>query len=973
MHVRLRRDSLTSDSDANTEYSCAVEDIKLEPSWDQNDVIPLDNLTTSRQVTVSNNRWPSQRIQNNRGHTSFQMLQSVVPLPEQRPELLKQATSIEEGKQNDANDESTTSPSVIVVGDIGTISHFQNEPAIRKSRKDELHTEISATETESVPQTTITRKDVAEVAKTQYGNRSLGNPSKRFFAPVRQLGTVGKPGEKVLAAFKVRQKLQEPHERPVETDSSGPQSEPDSASAENVSRQGESEGSAMEEANERWEVIDNNDGEWQILEKPVRPEKQPTECKESSLKDQIASQNSNVKPKQKRPVGRPRKFPVTPEPDATNRDVTSADSQTKEILDAGFNTMVKPKRPVGRPRKYPFRPPSQKYEDTTQIFQQQETPGSGEANVSGDVIHKRPVGRPRKSPVTTGGDNNFVSERSARTAGIGQWQEDTSRPTRGDDTINEKRFDGRKRKRSRGRPRKHPISEVQSHIAQNQTSTLTERGEIHDNHFDNEVFSEIKPKRQVGRPRKEPITPSFQYGVFGQANGKEIQGSGTEAGEMLMDWNTQFNQELGLNVDQQQENVNLHFPDEHIGFQRSRRGRPSLLSDIDESTKAEIIRYCLKYGTSKTAETFTQKLGKMVSNQTVWRLMKTYLDGNGFGDTEQITRKSEPVGEPRLTPEQQKQVAKYAIKYGTTEATDYFSRIFGRPIGRDTIARLKQRYQQLRDWTTEISMHEDDSQEVSGKRKQYRSKYSRELKNQIAEYSIKYGNSAAAFHFSRLLNTKVPVNTVLALKYIYRKERGVADKRPRLHRGPNYPSENIPENGNYFPTTMEPTSSDNYPSVGPARRRVYNKYTQTQRKQMAEFSSKYGVDAAVQHFSQLLGTDVPAATIAYIRSKYNKRKRELALEKAVEMSYAECPDEDDEYEERGGKPMTKYNLRKAQAEMFYGEIDATPTHDDYADVEPDKFVAAENWKYERQYNNVHEFTDIDSENEMGSDEYLPHI
>ena len=972
MHVRVRRDSLTSDSDANTEYSCAIEDIKLEPSWDQNDVIPLDNLSTSRQVAVSNNRWPSQlgynAIQSNQYHTgSHQMQQSVVPLPEQRREHVKQAKTTEEGKQNDANDESTTSPSVVIVGDIRDTSHPQNEPAIRKSRRDEPHTEIREAETESMPQTTIIRKDVTEVAKPQHGNRSLGNASKRFFAPVRQLAIVGKPGEKVLAAFKVRQKLQEPKDRPVETDSSGPQSEPDSGSAENVSRQGESEGSTVEEANERWEVIDNNDGEWQILEKPERPERQPTECQEKSLNDQIVSQNSNVKPKQKRPVGRPRKYPVTPEPDTTNRDVTSADSQTKESLDVGFNAGVKPKRPVGRPRKYPFRPPSQKYQDTTPTFQQQETAGSGEANAAtGDVIHKRPVGRPRKSPVTAGDDNNFVSERSARTAGIGQWQEDTSRPARDEDAIDVKRFDGRKRKRSRGRPRKHPISEVQNHITQNQASTLTERSGIHDNQFDSEVFSEIRPKRQVGRPRKEPITPTFQYGVFSQANEAEFQGPSREDRELLMDWNAQLNQELDPNVHQQRGNVNLDFPDEHIGFQRSRRGRPSLLSDIGESTKAEIIRYCLKYGTSKTAEAFTQKLGKMVSNQTVWRLMKTYLDGNGFGETEHITGKYETAGEPRLTPEQQKQVAKYAIKYGTTEATDYFSRIFGRSIGRDTIARLKQRYQQLRDWTTEISMHENDNQEAQGKRKQYRSKYSRELKNQIAEYSIKYGNSAAALHFSRLLNTKVPVNTVLALKYIYRKERGVADKRPRHHRTPNYPSENIPEHSNYFPTTMEPTSSDNYPTIGPARRRVYNKYTQTQRKQMAEYSSKYGVDAAVQHFSQLLGTDVPAATIAYIRSKYNKRKRELAREKAVEMY-------EDEYEERGGKPMTKYNLRKAQAEMFYGEIDATPTHDDYADVEPDKFVAAENWKYEREYNNVHEFADIDSENEIGSDEYLPHI
>ena len=1113
MHVRLRRDSLTSDSDAYTEYSCAIEDIKLEPSWDQNDVIPLDNLSTSRQVAASNNRWPSPQrrynaVQNDQYHTnSHQMEQSVVPLPEPRPEHIKEANleSTEEGRPNDTNDESTRSPSVVIVGDTRDICQSPSEPAIRTSKRDEAHTE---------PQTTI---DITEVVKTQPRNRSLGNPSERFFTPVRELGIVGKPGEKVLAAFKVRQKIQEPQDRQVETDTSGPQSEPDSAETENTSDQGESEGSAVEQATERWEVIDNEDGEFQILEKPERPEKQPTEYNEGNV-----SQNSNVKPK--RPVGRPRKYPATPEPDTTNKD-----SQTKEISDGGFR-----KKGRGRPRKYPAGPPSQKYKDTTTIFQRQETSGSGEANAgyvaTGDVNYKRPVGRPRKNPVTTGDDNSFVSEpstrtpeigqwqedtsrparrddavdvkrfdgrkrkrsvgrprkypvsdsgilnnhfssevfseikpkrqvgrprkeptrptfqdgvfgqanredaqgpytevgemlidwnaelnqeldhnvdqqqgkanlgfpeehiripvttgeqnnlvseRSARTSGIGQWQEDTSRPARRDDAIDVKHFDGRKRKRSVGRPRKHPVSDVKSHITQNQASTRTEPGGIHDNHFSSEVLSEIKPKRQVGRPRKEPVMPTFQYGVFSEASREETRRPGTQVGQMLIDWNAELNQELDHNVDQQQGNANLDFPNKDIGFQRSRRGRPSLLSDIDESTKAEIIRYCLKHGTSKTAEAFTRKLGKIVSNQTVWRLMKTYLDGHGSGEKEQKTGKHESGGEPRLTPEQQKQVAKYAIKYGTTEATDYFSRIFGRPISRDTIARLKQRYQQLRDWTTEISVQEDDSQEAEGKRKQYRSKYSRELKNQIAEYSMKYGNSAASLHFSRLLNTKVPVNTVLALKYIYRKERGVADKRPKHQRASNYPSDNVPENSNYFTTTMESTSSDHYPTAGSGRRKVYNRYTQTQRKQIAEYSTKWGVDAAVQYFSQLLGTDVPATTVAYIRSKYNdQKKRELVREKAAEMSYTECPEDDDEYEERERKPMTKYNLRKAQSERFYGEVEATPTHDDdgrYADVEPAKFVPAENWETESEYNNLLEFADIDSENEIGSDEDLPHM
>ena len=241
---------------------------------------------------------------------------------------------------------------------------------------------------------------------------------------------------------------------------------------------------------------------------------------------------------------------------------------------------------------------------------------------------------------------------------------------------------------------------------------------------------------------------------------------------------------------------------------------------------------------------------------------------------------------------------------------------------------MKQRYQQQEDWTTEVPTYQDGSPNRRGKkmkRRPYRSKYTDELKKEIAEYSIKHGNRQAVAHFSRMLNTTVPMNTVLTLKYMYRKKMRMAAGYTRYGhlQSPSYFSnKDTSEIDSYFGSSYRPNvelpSKNISNSVTANRKRVYNKYTQAQRREMAEYSTKYGTYAASKYFSKILGTDVPAASIAHMRSKYNKWKRESYGENGRPgtpyYEYEGSPAEENEYEERNQKPLTN----QFQAIQFAG-------------------------------------------------------
>ena len=854
MHVRLRRESFTSDSDANTEYSCAVEDIKIEPPWDQNDVTVLNKSWLPVQSGFPKRKRPFR----NGNYFSANCVETF-----EREEPGTQHEGRRQENNVDREHDSTASPPAVTTVNDGI------SPDGEKAEE-----EISEIKAESYP----SKKELTiepPAPRHYYGNcsmelvnRSEGKSNQRLFSPVKKLSVLRKPGEKVVAAFKVRQKLPESSDNLVEIDDSGLG---EVNSTESVSDNTRTEASCTSiEGSEASEGVDNDqEDDLHIIEESESlPHTKTGETTEEHAQNYVAEQPIRVKPKR----GRPPKYRKGP-------------SQTTD-------TEVRQKRPVGRPRKYPIKSST---ESTPMVHHVQNASVSEESSTE-NISNSGPCAlhvQTENGVLTTEGDGGLTSERSARTEGISQWREETTNKNLNISSQWPER-------RSVGRPR--------------------------------------KPKRPVGRPRKhhpEP-RPMSEYGVFSQPT----EGSGRvldeESHALLNDWNPQ--------------RPTYQTSGHHD--QRGRRGRPSLLSDIDEATKSEIVKHCLKYGTKQTAEVFSEKLGKIVSNQTVWRLMKTYLDGNGSGVTGPRTAKYESEGEPRLTPEQQKQVAKYAIRYGTNEASDYFSAIFGRPIGRNSVGRLKQRYQQLRYWTIENSVCEDDNQRPQGQRKTYKSKYSRELKNQIAEYSIKYGNAAAASHFSRLLNTKVPINTVFALKHAYRKH-SQEEHGQVYHRVKTYSSHSS-ENDSYFTANMDTASSNNYPTSSSNRKRVYNKYTQSQREQMAEYSTKYGINAAVEYFSRMLGTDVPAGTIAFIRARYNKNKVELPVEKEPVMrrrSYSES--------------MTKYNLRNSQSETFYGDDEELSLDGDgaYPVDETTQFISNENWEYETDYGNLGFDYEIESDDD----------
>ena len=189
---------------------------------------------------------------------------------------------------------------------------------------------------------------------------------------------------------------------------------------------------------------------------------------------------------------------------------------------------------------------------------------------------------------------------------------------------------------------------------------------------------------------------------------------------------------------------------------------------------------------------------------------------------------------------------------------------------------------------------------------------------------------------------------------MYRKKMGVSSEYNRYahpSRSPRYfPKSDTVENENYFTSAynepnIESPATENYmTNRTSSRRRVYNRYTQAQRKEMAEYSTKYGVNAAVQYFSAVLGTDVPAATIAYIRSKYNKWKRETFGEKRSVPPYHEH--DGSAGEERNEKPMVKFSPRSFNSMEPLGRLYSGTGQNEHDNGPSSSYKPSENWMYD---------------------------
>ena len=624
---------------------------------------------------------------------------------------------------------------------------------------------------------------------------------------------------------------------------------------------------------------------------------------------------SSTEGKPKRSVGRPRKKSVCSISNITNVAEETAVSGTEEarlLEDLNNDTDGNKKRPVGRPRKSTVEAMCNSYSPS-----QMQNKGYALRKLGGDAQKseearkviteekpKRPVGRPRKKSVCSLANKvNDVEETV-----VSPVTEAKRLVVSGEEFVRSN--SEVKPRRPVGRPRRNPFivepdvsileqRNVEGMAAAGRSDKVSTSGGINgDNSNVTPVKTEKSHKRPVGRPRKKhTVMKSYAEHPKPSNEGERVVGDldGTA---------------------QESEGTNKYYSDVHRSTEARtvQRGRPGVLDTLDEDKKWEIAQYCLKHGATKTAFDYTEKLGKLISNQSVWRLMRYYLDRNKLGESEEINlqrRKIVPRPARRLTLDQKRQIAKYAIKYGNAQAAVYFSRVFGLPIPQGTVRNIKNRYQQTKDpmgQSGEICRFGGNNvkgtAEKCNTRKPYKSKYTEEQRRDIAEYSIKHGNAEAATHFSQVLNRTVPINTVLTLKAIYRKKRRMKDaaaaeslgheqkggfhgdrRRMRTRFRTAQDGSEVDEHVSHTerPPAAKQTKASTMRCLQSRgrRRRIYNKYTQAQKRQIAEYSNKYGAYAAARVFSRTLGCDIPPASVAYIRSKYNREKVENLTEENI--------------------------------------------------------------------------------------------
>ena len=182
--------------------------------------------------------------------------------------------------------------------------------------------------------------------------------------------------------------------------------------------------------------------------------------------------------------------------------------------------------------------------------------------------------------------------------------------------------------------------------------------------------------RRCGRPRKYPAAPIFTHGFTNQENKQSFYSLAIDRPRRSAAKSHTIVTDEDNNEEPRETGEDL--PDVHEETQANRRGRRSLLHGLDDNVKMEMVQYRLKHGTNKTASVFTEKLGRKINNHAIRRLMKTYLDSNEVGNNREDRREKYEDSVGRLTPVQQKQIAKHAIRYSVAETADYFSRILGR-------------------------------------------------------------------------------------------------------------------------------------------------------------------------------------------------------------------------------------------------------------------------------------------------------
>ena len=287
----------------------------------------------------------------------------------------------------------------------------------------------------------------------------------------------------------------------------------------------------------------------------------------------------------------------------------------------------------------------------------------------------------------------------------------------------------------------------------------------------------------------------------------------------------------------------------------------------------------------------------------------------------------------KYSPELKEEIAEYAEKHGSLEASNHYSKTLGNPLSESTIrnfvknhlifsAQTKEEIGQYAyqfgleaclkmysaklpslnrpiikrfkdlfvhnhpDWPLEPEGAEEDMDDSADDEIQPKSVqkfvFDPSLKTEIGRYALHCGNANAVLHFSKKLRFPITISSVRMFKKAFAEKYHPDDTaEPTTHKDGNDDS-SIP-----LPLTVSHRNPKvrlkrrtkpkkikaTQPHNSRSKRGTYSTYSPQLRAQIATYASNHGNQETIQYFKETLDIEVPESTVRGLRDKFLRQKK----------------------------------------------------------------------------------------------------
>ena len=279
-----------------------------------------------------------------------------------------------------------------------------------------------------------------------------------------------------------------------------------------------------------------------------------------------------------------------------------------------------------------------------------------------------------------------------------------------------------------------------------------------------------------------------------------------------------------------------------------------------EEQKRQIVEYSLRHGSKEAAAHFSRVLNISVPVNTVFALTTLYRRSKKIAPRR--------VFKPRIrySRAQREAIGRYSVVHGNTKTARYFSKLYGHDVSVQTVASIKYSYKKLHPGNdVEVTNDRNVLAEDTGENGQNAFGV---LKKEVV--TVPSGNGQNEFDVLKKEGVTMPSENVLNAFDVLKKGVATPSENENGQNASDLKKERVKSSKvSTKPNYKTSTNRKEYQGSKPKRKRN-KRYTTEQRNQMAEYSIKYGVSNAAEHFSKLFGYRVPETTITVYKSLFQR-------------------------------------------------------------------------------------------------------